>query len=134
MSQVVTRYDGGQHCTASDEAKGKSVAMDCPYTGKGEELSPGNLLEASVAGCMLISMGPTAARDGIDLSGASITVDVVGTPPPKIDYTALDIHVSMPAGLTPVQRTKLERAADTCPIKHSFKDEIAVSVTYHYPD
>ncbi|MDJ0630472.1 MAG: OsmC family protein [Rhodobacter sp.] len=134
MSQVVTRYDGGQHCTASDAAKGKAVAMDCPYTGKGEELSPGNLLEAAVAGCMLISMGPMAAREGIDLSGASISVDVKGTPPPKIDYTALDIDVQMPAGLTAIQRTKLERAAETCPIKHSFKDEISVSVTYHYPD
>ena len=49
-----------------DEKKGKSVAMDCPYTGKGEELSPGNLLEAALAGCMLISMGPTATREGIN--------------------------------------------------------------------
>lgn len=37
-----------------------SVAMDCPYTRKGEELSPGNLLEGAEAGCMVISMWPTA--------------------------------------------------------------------------
>ena len=40
----------------------------------------------------------------------------------------------MPSGLTDLQRTKLERAADSCPIKHSFKDDIELSVTYHYPD
>ena len=134
MSQVRTVYDGAQHCTTKDETKGKSVAMDCPYTGKGEELSPGNLLEAALAGCMLISMGPTAAREGIDLTKASVSVDVTGTPPPKIDYTGIKVEVNMPAGLSALQRTKLERAADTCPIKHSFRDDIELSVAYSYPD
>ncbi len=46
MGELTTVYDGDQHCTASDADKGKSVQMDCPYAGKGEELSPGNLLEA----------------------------------------------------------------------------------------
>ena len=134
MSSVITTYDGGQHCTAADQSKGKSVAMDCPYTGKGEELSPGNLLESSLAGCMMISMGPTAARDRIDLTGTTIEVTLEGTPPPKIGYTGIRVDVNMPEGLSDTQRKKLERAADTCPIKHSFKDEIAVSVAYHYPD
>ena len=134
MSNVTTIYDGGQHCTATDVAKGKSVAMDCPYTGKGEELSPGNLLEAALAGCLMISMGPTATRERIDLPGATISVDVTGSPPPKIDYSGIKVDVNMPAGLSSIQRTKLERAAETCPIKHSFKDEIELSVAYHYPD
>ncbi len=134
MSQVTTMYDGAQHCTAADEAKGKSVAMDCPYTGKGEELSPGNLLEAALAGCILISMGPMATREGIELAGTTISVEMSASPPPKIVYTGLKVSVNMPAGLSGVQRTKLERAAETCPIKHSFKDDIELSVAYHYPD
>lgn len=134
MSNVITSYDGGQRCTARDVAKKKSVAMDCPYTGKGEELSPGNLLEAALSGCILISMGPTATREGIDLAGASISIDVASSPPPKIDYTGFKIDVNMPAGLTELQRAKLERAAETCPIKHSFKDEIELTVAYYYPD
>ena len=134
MSRVETTYDGGQHCTAKDEEKGKSVAMDCPYTGKGEELSPGNLLEAAVAGCMLISMGPTATREGVDLAGAKIAVELIGSPPPKIEYTGIRIDVNMPSGISKEQRMKLERAADSCPIKHSFRHEIAMSVSYNYPD
>lgn len=134
MPQIVTTYDGGQHCTAADRAKGKSVAMDCPYTGKGEELSPGNLLEAALAGCIMISMGPPASREGIDLTGATISVELAATPPPRIAYSGVTVDVNMPAGLSEVQRTKLERAADTCPIKHAFKDDIAVSVAFHYPD
>lgn len=134
MSNLVTSYDGGQRCTTTDAAKGKSVAMDCPYTGKGEELSPGNLLEAAIAGCMLISMGPTASREGIDLTSATIRVEAASSPPPKIDYTGFKIEVNMPAGLSAQQRTKLERAAETCPIKHSFRDDIEILTAYHYPD
>lgn len=44
------------------------------------------------------------------------------------------VDVNMPAGLSEVQRTKLERAADSCPIKDSFRDDIELSVTYNYPD
>lgn len=54
MSALKTIYDESQHCTAIDQVKGKSVAMDCPYTGKGEELSPGNLLEAALSSSITI--------------------------------------------------------------------------------
>jgi len=57
-------YDGFQHATALQEerenARGKTVATDCPYTGKGEEFSPLELTGTGVAGCCLISMGTLA--------------------------------------------------------------------------
>lgn len=134
MASLATVYDESQHCIAMDQAKGKSVAMDCPYTGKGEELSPGNLLEAALSGCMLMSMGAVAMRDGVDLTNTSVVVELVGTPPPKIGYSAINITLSMPAGLSAEMRKKLERAADACPIKHSIDPQIDISVVYHYPD
>ena len=134
MTQLMTTYDDTQHCTAADASKGKSVAMDCPYTGKGEEFSPGNLLEAALAGCMLMSMGAVAMRDGIDLTDSEVEVELVGTPPPKIGYTAINAVVKMPAGIDLTDREKLERAADTCPIRHSLDPAINVSVVFEYPE
>jgi uncharacterized OsmC-like protein len=55
--RVVLTHDGPQHCTAQRLPDGNTVAMDCPYTGKGPEFSPTNMVEAALAGCMLISMG-----------------------------------------------------------------------------
>jgi putative redox protein len=133
MPTVVTTYDGDQHCTAGVAAKGKFVEMDCPYTGKGEELSPGNLLEAALAGCMLISMGTVAARRQIDLKDTKVEVELVGTPPPKIGYNAINVVVHMPAGLTASDRSMLERASDSCPIKHSFDPNIRIDVVFKYP-
>ncbi len=72
MSRILTTYDGPQHCAATREPHGESVAMDCPYTGKGEELSPTNLVEAALGGCMLLSMGNLAMRNNIDIKGTKI--------------------------------------------------------------
>jgi len=134
MTALTTVYDDQQHCTATAALKGKSVAMDCPYTGKGEELSPGELLESALAGCMLLSMGAIARRSGIDLTDTAIDVELVGTPPPRIGYTAVNAVVRMPAGIEPADRGKLERASDACPIKHSLDPAINVSVVFEYPE
>ena len=41
MNTLKLTYDGDQHATAVKEPQHRSVAIDCPFTGKGEELSPG---------------------------------------------------------------------------------------------
>jgi len=82
----------------------------------------------------MISVGPMAERESIDLTEATISVGMTGNPPPKINDTGIKVDVNMPAGLSPIRRSKLERAADVCPIKHSFKDGIEPMVVYHYPD
>jgi hypothetical protein len=40
MKSLTLTYDDDQHATALKEPQHKSVAIDCPFTGKGEELSP----------------------------------------------------------------------------------------------
>jgi len=40
MGDVSTSYSGGQLCKALKHSKNKTVSMDCPYTGKGDEFSP----------------------------------------------------------------------------------------------
>ena len=134
MSDVRTRYDALQHCTALKESRDKTVSMDCPYTGKGEEFSPTNLVEAALAGCMLMAMGTLAMRHAIDLTGARVDIDITATDKPVMRFQSLDVRVKMPGGLSKTDRTRLERAAEGCPIKHSFASDISLNVTYIYPD
>lgn len=108
--------------------------MDCPYTGKGEEFSPTNMVEAALGGCMLISMGTMAMRSSLDISGARIEVKVSMTDNPRMRFGTVDINVDMPAGLSERDRKRLEAAAEHCPIKHSFHPDVAISVHYIYPD
>ena len=133
MTDVQITYDSLQHCTALKESRAKTVSMDCPYTGKGEEFSPTNLVEAALGGCMLIAMGTIAMRHELDLSGARIDVSIAATDKPVMRFSEVDIEVNMPAGLSERQRAMLERAADGCPIKHSFGSDIPVRVKFSYP-
>jgi putative redox protein len=133
MTDVQITYDSLQHCTALKESRAKTVSMDCPYTGKGEEFSPTNLVEAALGGCMLIAMGTIAMRHELDLSGARIDVGIAATDKPVMRFSEVDIEVKMPAGLSESQRAMLERAADGCPIKHSFGSDIPVRVKFSYP-
>ena len=124
-------YDGAQHCTAVLEPQGKIVATDCPYTGKGAEFSPMNLVGTGLAGCMLISMGALAMRDQLDISGTQVDVSVLGT---EKRIQAIGLTFSMPRNFSKVERIKLQRAAELCPIEHSFHPDIPISVSYDYPE
>jgi len=108
--------------------------MDCPYTGKGEELSPTDLVESALGGCMLLSMGALAMRNNLDITGTRIDVSITSTGPPVMRFKDISIVVAMPGELSSKDRIKLERAAEGCPIKHSFNPEISITVSYNYPD
>ena len=132
--RVVMSYDGPQHCTAVRLPDGNTVPTDCPYTGKGAEFSPTNLVEAAVGGCMLISMGTLAMRSELDISGAQIEVKASMTDKPRMRLGAIDINLTMPAGLSAKDCKRLEAAAEHCPIKHSFASDIPITVHYNYPE
>lgn len=132
MSALTLTYDGDQHATALKEPHHNTVAVDCPFTARGDEFSPGNLLGVSVAGCMLLSMGAVAQRDHLDLRGTTVDIALSEThkPFPHVDKISLVFNV--PKDFAVADRLKLERAAGLCPIKASFRAETQIAVTYNY--
>lgn len=134
MSKLRITYDGDQHCTACREPHGNTVAMDCPYTGKGVEFSPGNLVGSALAGCMFLSMGAVAQRDQLDLTGACVDVELTNVEKPVSRIGSIDLAFTMPGHLTKTDRTKLERAAGFCPIKASFHPDVTITVSFNYTD
>ncbi len=132
MKTLKLIYDGDQHATALKEPNHNSVAIDCPYTAKGDEFSPGNLLGISVAGCMLLSMGAVAQRDHLDLSGTVIDIELTETEKPFPHVDTITMAFAIPGNFSATDRQKLERAAGLCPIKASFRDETTIIATYNY--
>jgi uncharacterized OsmC-like protein len=132
MNTLKLNYDGDQHATALKEPHHNSVAIDCPFTAKGDEFSPGNLLGISVAGCMLLSMGAVAQRDHLDLTGTVIDIRLTETDKPFPHVDTITMTFSIPNDFSAEDRKKLERAAGVCPIKRSFRDETTISATYDY--
>jgi len=132
MNVLQLTYDGDQHATALKEPQHKSVAIDCPLTSKGEELSPGNLLGVSVAGCMLLSMGALAQRDKLDLRGTVVDIQISETDKPFPHVDSIVLIFSIPRDFSATDRQKLERASGLCPIKASFRDETKIAATLNY--
>ena len=137
MAKICLTYDGFQHATSLQterkNARGKTVATDCPYTGKGEEFSPLELTGTGVAGCCLISMGTLAMRCEIDLTGTRVDAELSWTKDnDRIGTIALTF--TMARKYSEKERIMLERAADACPIKHSFHPDTKITVKFIYPE
>jgi uncharacterized OsmC-like protein len=131
MTALQVTYDGFQHCTAVTQPQNKTTAMDCPYTGKGEEFSPANMVSSGLAGCMLISMGTLAIRDNINIQGTCVDVSVESS---EKRIESISLVINMAQAYSEDERVKLERTASLCPIKSSFHSDTSISVEYNYPE
>lgn len=132
MKSLKLTYDGDQHATAMKEPHHNIVAIDCPMTAKGDEFSPGNLLGISVAGCMLLSMGAVAQRDKLDLRDTVVDIALTETNEPYPHVDTITLAFSVPRDIASTDRLKMERAAELCPIKHSFGEDTVVTATFNY--
>ena len=134
MSKVQVTYDGVQHCTAVAEGTGKSITAGAgkEYGGTGEELSPIAMVGSSLGCCMLLAMGTLAVRDGLNISGAIVDVEVSLTTDPLFRIGAISLLFRMPQRYSEQDQMKLERAAEMCPIKPSFHPDIPLSVQFEY--
>jgi len=125
-------YDGSQHATAVNEPHHNVVEIDCPFTGKGEEFSPGSLLALSVGSCMLLSMGAVAQRDQLDIKGTVVDVKIRGMEKTFPHVDAITLTFDIPGNFSEADRMKLERAAELCPVMASIREETEISITYRY--
>lgn len=135
MSKLRTTYDGIQHCTTLQATHGKTVASACSSSGgKGEELSPIELVGAGLVSCMLFSMGMVARRDKLDISDTQVDTEISMTDKPVKRIGAIDLTFTMPRKMSEADCVKLERASGMCPIKHSFHPDTQISVHFNYPE
>ena len=131
MSQVEVTYDGNQQYTALKTKNGRRVAVDCPMT-RGQEFGPDSLVAAGLGSCMLIMMTTFAERHGLDITGTRADVDVALGGKPETRISAIDVTIRVPQTFTEGERASLEKAAEACPIKHSFRPDTDISTRFEY--
>ena len=133
MSTVEVTYTGNQQCMALDTKNGKRVASDCSMT-KGDQFGPESLVAAGLGSCMLISMSSFAERHGLDVAGSRIDVDTSLGGKPEMRISKIDVTVRVPSSFTEEEQARLEKAADACPIKHSFRPDTEISTHFEFGD
>ena len=132
MTTITCRYDGDLRCTAEHDS-GMALATDAPLDnqGKGEAFSPTDLVGTALGTCILTLMGMAAERHHWPLEGASARVEKTMTSSGTRRIDRLEVWVTLPPGLSEQQRVVLQRAAESCPVKHTL--EGAVEVVMHWP-
>ena len=134
MVSITALYDGGLRCTAKHGPSGQTLFTDAPVDnhGKGESFSPTDLVATAVANCMMTVMGIAAVRHGLDLKGMRVTIgkEMSGDAPRRI--VALRSVMTIPLAGDHPQRSLLEAAAKSCPVKQSLSPEIDSSVEFQW--
>ena len=128
-------YKGDLRTEAVHLDSGEQIHTDAPKDneGKGETFSPTDLVATSLASCMITVMGIKAKQHGINMVGT--TADVVkemAADPRRISVIRINIHFLN--NYSDKERILLERTANTCPVRNSLSDELAVEIHFNYPD
>jgi putative redox protein len=132
MVRIEVTYQGGLRSIATHGPSQNKLTTDAPVDnhGKGESFSPTDLVATALGTCMLTVMGIYAERHGVDMSGASVTVDKEMTAVPVRRIAKLTSEIRMPLPADHPQREALERIALTCPVHQSLHPEVEKPVRF----
>ena len=136
MATIHTIYKGDLRTEATHLQSGTTIVTDAPTdnNGRGEAFSPTDLVAASLGSCMMTIMGIVARRDGIELTGSEMAITKVMTTegPRRIARIEVVLTMLTPDELPEASRTKLERAAHTCPVAMSLHPDIDQVIQFEW--
>jgi len=134
MPTIQTVYRGELRTQLTHVASGQQIFTDAPLDnqGKGEAISPTDMLSASLGSCMLTIMGIAARTHGINLEGVelAITKHMVATPR-KVGKIEI-IFSNLPKNLDQHQKLLIEKAAKTCPVALSLHPQLEQIVQFNW--
>lgn len=132
--RIDVHYDGDLHCTVIHAPSGESFLTDAPVDnqGRGEHISPTDLVAASIGSCMLTIMAIAARNHEIDMSEARARVIKQMSAVPRRHIAKLEVEIRLPAALNARARQVLERAARGCPVNASLGADTEVDLEFVY--
>ena len=133
MATIQTLYLGDLRTEITHVQSGNRVITDAPTdnNGKGEYISPTDMVAAALGSCMLTLMGIAARRVEIDLKGTRVEIQkVMAAEPRRIAEIRLDFY--LPGDYSDKDKKILQGAAETCPVGKSLHPDIRQAVTWHY--
>ena len=129
-------YLGELRCKASHGPSGVELVTDAPTDnqGRGESFSPTDLVVTALATCKVTTMGIVARRDHVVLDGTKVYAEKhMSTDTPR-RIVRIVVRIDFPRGIPLQYREKLEHTARTCPVAKSLHPDVALDVTFSYPD
>ncbi|MGD9689741.1 MAG: OsmC family protein [Phycisphaerales bacterium] len=134
MVSISVTYSGRHKCDLVHPA-GPTLRTDAPRDigGDASAFSPTDLVAAGLASCILTTLAMFAERHGVNVAGASATVEKHMTQPPQPRRIArLPVVVTLPASIPAEMRERIELAGRKCPVHASLHAEIDAPIEYRY--
>lgn len=112
---------------------GNKVTTDAPTdnNGKGEFISPTDMVAGALGSCMLTIMDMAAKRMDLDLAGTKLEITKVMAADPR-RIAEIQIDFWFPFSCDHKAKKILERAADTCPVAKSLHPDLKQTINFHY--
>ncbi len=134
MVTISTQYVGNLRIQATHGPSQCQLITHAPVDnhGRGESFSPTDLVATALASCILTILGIVAERDGIALTGTRSEVEKIMSSDAPRRIARLRVAIHLPAAMGESDRKKLEKAARSCPVRHSIHPDIVVEETYYW--
>jgi len=125
MTKATIRLDGLR--TESHMGNFKTILTDAPaeYGGKGEYVSPTDLLGVALGACILTILAMMAK---VDLKGAYIELNKEKAG--KGMHIHLDVH--LPSSIPADARARVETLAAHCPVHQCLNDNVKQEISFHW--
>ncbi|MFN3194818.1 MAG: OsmC family protein [Chlorobiota bacterium] len=134
MVEISVDYLGDLYCEVEHKPSGNKFKTNAPVDnkGKGDFISPTDLVAASIASCVSTIMGIRANDLGVDLKGMNITASKVMTDMPfrRIDKLILDIK--FPHQLSDKEFQILSNVVNVCPVTKSLSNDINLEYSFSF--
>lgn len=133
MVKMSATYTGDLHCKLIHGPSQSELETDAPKDnhGKGEKFSPTDLVGAALASCVLTTLALVAERDGVSVVGSRAEiVKEMSNQPRRIGTLKLSVYLSKQ--IPEEYRSKLERAAQHCPVHKSLHPDIQIPFEFFY--
>jgi putative redox protein len=129
-------YLGELRCKTVHGPSAVELVTDAPTDnlGRGQSFSPTDLVVSALATCEVTTMGIVAQRDRVRLQGTKVSAEKHMSAQPPRRIARIVLKIDFPPGIPPDYRQKLEQTARTCPVALSLHPDVALDVTFSYPD
>ncbi len=119
MTMTATTQRAGKLKHQVDVNRRHTIVTDEPFRlgGTDDGPAPHELLPAALASCIATMVSMYAERHGWDIGDAFVDVEYEPEPTPR----RFEIAVHLPDGLSDEQIKRLERVAETCPLRRALE-------------
>ena len=132
---ALLEYNGALRCQAVHEQSKSNIETDAPTDnrGKGERFSPTDLTCTSLGTCILTTMAIKATDMGIELAGATASVQKYMSKEPPRRIVRVDVSVKFPTlEINEKDKEILEATARACPVARSLHPELEQVISFQW--